>query len=225
MFNNLLYSFLISGLTFCCTVSAAQRVYERELLVTGCARSGTGYISKLLTEAGYAIDHERIGKFGTSAWPMAIISDYAPWGPPATSANFKHIFHQVRHPVKVISSVYTSEPKRSWEYIMKYIPEIESKDSHVTKCAKYWYYWNLKASARAEWTYRVEAINSLWEEFEGRLGTKLDRTAFNRVSLTTNRRNGAHRVFTWRDLKLALEPELFHNIQSLAVIYGYSLED
>ena len=34
-----------------------------------------------------------------------------------------------------------------WNYILSQIPEIRISDSHLVKCAKYWYYWNLKAES------------------------------------------------------------------------------
>lgn len=197
---------------------------EKPLLVIGCARSGTGYIATLLKQAGFPIDHERVGKNGLSAWTMTVPVDKVPWGPRnPNSFCFTHIFHQVRHPLKVISSAYTSEPKISWQYIIDHVPEITWEDPHLVKCAKYWYYWNLMAAERAEWSYRVEEIANVLDEFERRLEITLDRTALDRVPKNVNTRLGGRKHFTWNDLRLALDPELFENIQLLAEFYGYSV--
>ncbi len=142
----------------------------------------------------------------------------------AEEYRFAHIFHQTRHPLNVISSVYVTEDKDSWDYIKTHVPEILENDSHLTKSAKYWYYWNLKAEQMSEWTYRIEEIDSLLDEFETRLGKKIDRSALELVPKTTNT-CGSSQEFTWEDLQQQLDPVLYQNIRLLAEKkYRYSDE-
>ncbi len=198
---------------------------ERFLLITGCARSGTYYISDLLRQTGLDIAHENIGQHGTSSWTMAVTDTQTPWGPGSAGIHYQHIFHQVRDPIKVISSVYTKEPRASWEYIIKHIPQILSTDPKIVKCAKYWYYWNLRAEAIAELTYRVEDIEIQWDKIEKILGLILDKSALDRIPKDTNTNGPYKRNITWKTLKLELNPALYFKIRELAIRYGYKTED
>jgi hypothetical protein len=206
---------------------------ERLLLITGCARSGTCYMARVLQQAGLDIQHEQIGKDGVSSWFMTVRADSTPWGPGRNGIAFSHIFHQVRHPLKVISSVYTTEGVKSWGYSMPFIPQILPEDSYIVRSAKYWYYWNLMAAKEAEWTYRVEDLANVWEEFEKRLGRKLDIKALTTIPTDANSRlfkppsrgnNKLEKDFTWEDLKMNLDEELYLNIRNLAKQYGYSVD-
>lgn len=193
---------------------------ERDLLIIGCARSGTTYITKVLQNCGYKIGHEHFKHDGACSWEMVVDTKKVPWGKGRNGRRFGHIFHQVRQPLKVISSLYATEPPKSWKFILKHIPEIHENDTHLVKCAKYWYYWNLKAEKQAEWTYRIEDIDLIWSEFERRCERKLDRTEFPSIPRDVNTR-GPHRDFTWEDLQRELDPDFFLKIQDLAQRYGY----
>lgn len=218
------YSLGILLLIAICTYILAFHKQNRTLLITGCARSGTTYISKALLDSGLEIGHERMLKDGVSSWPLAAAPEGTKRRVNLKKFRFEHVFHQVRDPLKVISSVYRTENRHSWNYILKYTPEIRVQDSHLVKCAKYWYYWNLKAEKMAEWTYSVENIDALWDEFERRLGKKLDRSKLHKVPKTTNTA-GEHAMFTWKDLERELDPELLQKIQSMAIKYGYPIHD
>ncbi len=202
------------------------RKKERTLLVVGCARSGTTYISQVLKASGLMIGHERMKQDGTSSCDLAVNPKVGRWKVRMADYHFAHIFHQVRDPLKVISSVYITEDRHSWHYIMQHIPEIHFRDSHLVKCAKYWYYWNLKAEKMSEWTYRLEDLDHIsakWDEFEQRLGKKISRAAIQAVPKDTNTRTQYRRHFTWEDLEKELDPELYRNIRDLAQKYGYPI--
>ncbi len=226
MFLKLLTNLTLSLLTIAVALPAKGNSEENNappvfLLITGCARSGTGYISHVLQKNGLDIGHESMGRDGISSWVMAIMTDEPAWGPIPSEVQFEHIFHQVRDPLKVISSVYISEPQISWDYIIKNIPEINLEDSKAEKTAKYWYYWNLRADERAEWTYRVEALDEVWEEMEARLGLSLDRSSMNQVPKNYNTRES--HPFTWASLREALTPDTYMKVRTLAQFYGYVL--
>lgn len=193
---------------------------HKTLLIIGCARSGTTYIADVLQKGGLQIGHERMKRDGISSWDLTVNPKKGRWKVCPEKFHFAHIFHQVRDPLKCISSVYKTEDQKSWNYILAHMPEIHDEDSHLVKCAKYWYFWNLKAEERAEWTYRVEDIDLLWDEFEKRLGKKIRREHIQNVPKDTNTK-GAHADFTWEDLQKEIEPNLYRNIQLLAQKYGY----
>jgi len=217
------------------SIFADEPHLHRELLITGCARSGTKYIAQVLRGCGLDVGHENVGKDGVASWVMVLTADSCPWGPTRKNLSFTHIFHQVRHPLDVISSIYTTEGPKSWGYITSHLPEISWNDPCIVRAAKYWYYWNLRAEAISEFTYRIEEIESVWPEFEKRLGRRLDPSV-----LTTTPKNVNHRdlkpkrhnfdtnidraAFTWEDLQRELDPVLYRNIRHLAQKYGYVLE-
>src|SRR5271169_6495414 len=94
-----------------------KKIVERNLLITGCARSGTGYISLFLQKCGMEIGHENTKNDGVASWIMCTNAKHVPWGVDSRRRiKFAHIFHQVRHPLKVISSCQT-EGEPSWKYI------------------------------------------------------------------------------------------------------------
>lgn len=205
--------------------NAREALRHKFLLITGCARSGTTYISKVLSNSGLEIGHERLLKDGCASWPMAVDSDVSPYGPPSKGIHFEHIFHQVRDPLQTISSVFTTEGPTSWQFICSMIPNIYPTDTKLTRAAKYWYYWNLAAEKKSEWTYKVEEIEFVWDEMCQRLDISLSRDALATVSKTINQR-GPHRInCTWQMLKNELPLELYLNIQLLAHKYGYPIED
>ncbi len=163
-------------------------------------------------------------KDGACSWEMTIDAKTVPWGASRHGYHFAHIFHQVRHPLKVISSLYYTESLESFDFIRQHIPEITPADSHLTQCAKYWYYWNLKAEAQAEWTYRIEEIDHLWDEFALRLNKKINTNLLTIVPKTVNSR-GATPPMTWEQIQQELEPDLYQKIRALAENYGYIIHD
>ncbi len=219
-----IYLLLVLAMASSAGYYLAHRKKHRLLLVVGCARSGTTYISKVLKASGLQIGHEKMRKDGTSSCDLAVNPEVGRWKVRMGDFRFDHIFHQVRDPLKVISSVYLSEDRHSWHYIMQHIPEIEMRDSHLAKCAKYWYYWNLKAEEMSEWTYKIEDLDAAgkWEEFEKKLGKKIPREAISSVPKNENtRQHPLYRRFTWADIEKELDPQLYQNIRSLAKKYGY----
>ncbi len=197
----------------------------RLILVTGCGRSGTQYISKVLNQSGLNVTHEHgMGTDGCVSWLMAARVDWAPWGPLAKRYQFKHIFHQVRDPVKVIQSYYNTPPTTTWEWIAKSIPEIKESDSNLTKCTKYWYYWNLMAEAGAEWTYRIEEIDTVYPIMGRKLGLPFNPQTLERVSRKSNSKGRPNYPISWKVLEEQLDPVLYKKVRNLAGRYGYSLD-
>ena len=202
-------------------------IYERRnhhlLLITGCARSGTCYIATVLTANGIDVGHQRIKSKGMSSWDLASNPKKGRWKRyNLKKYKFDHIFHQIRHPLKVISSVYFSEDRISWNYIMSQIPEIHFRDPHLVKCAKYWYYWNLKAENLAEWSYRVEDLDQLWDVFSQKIGNRIDPNLAAHIPKEVNSiKKAIEKEFSWDDLEHNLDHELYGNIRALAQKYRY----
>lgn len=204
----------------------AQDKTRRRLLITGCARSGTSFIAQALKKTGYILGHEVVRRDGVSSWIMAVDAKEVPEGDGRSGYVFDHIFHQVRHPLKVISSLHFSHSPENkvWDYILSHTPEISPQDPPIVKCAKYWYYWNLKAEAGSEWTYKIEEIDQVWDEFCRRIGKNLGRKGLAETAKDFNS-VGAVPDLTWKDLQEQLDPDLYSNIQGLAKRYGYPVEE
>jgi hypothetical protein len=222
MFNRSLFLFMIAFSSLFSIAPPEKK--EGLLLITGCARSGTRYIAFMMCECGLEFGHEWFHKDGLSSWPMAVDSDKVPWGHPSNNYNFKHVFHQVRHPLKVISSVYAWEPEASWEFIKRYVPEINDSDTRLVMTAKYWYYWNLLAEQKSDFTYRVEDIDNALDEMSLRLDMELDKSKIYTVSKNVNTRGPVFEV-TWDLLRTSLPEGLYRDILLMSLRYGYVIED
>ena len=198
-----------------------------KVLVIGCGRSGTTYTTTLLRECGYDIQHESFGEDGSVSWAMTV-NQYSYISLEQVTDSFEHIFHQVRNPLNVITSWSSNfyDPNshfhnRVWSYIYQYIPQINQNDPLITKCAKYWYYWNLLAEEKAEWRYRIEDIEEIFPEFCEKLGIPTNLEALQRVPKNTNTWSDTTNKVTWEELERELDPELYQNIREMATRYGY----
>ena len=193
-----------------------------KLLIIGCGRSGTTYMTRLLQESNYKISHEAFGLDGSVSWPMVVNNYY--WNDLICNDTFDHVFHIVRHPLFVITSwhinIHTDHPV--WRFICKHVPEIKLNDSLIVKCAKYWYYWNLLAEKKAEWRFQIESFNEDQTEFIKRSCLILDTDKINQIATNENHWNYTSDKITWSELKMELPPDLYFNIRDMAFRYGYT---
>jgi hypothetical protein len=176
------------------------------VLVTGCPRSGTKYISCLLAELGLDVQHEAAGRDGTSSWCMAVDADSTPWGPPRKDFCFAVSLHQVRNPIAAIQS-FSTMTEASWRFIYAHTP-CQPEDAPLVRAAKLWYHWNCHAERVTEWRYQVEQLPAVFDEFCSRVGVKADRQALQHVATNVNTRAfaGFGRFCKWVCSKLAVEP-------------------
>lgn len=199
---------------------------EKNLLILSCGGGGTVYMSKCLQVGGLDIGHEHIYADGAIGWPFVQgFCDHN--GNPMPGAEFKHVFHQVRNPLSVITTWMKNKDMNAgyWQFIRRSVPEIRITDTPIVQCAKYWYYWNKKAESMSEWTYRVEAFKDLIDEFELRLGVSLDRQAILSIPKNTGAWGGKSYPVSWGLLKRSLPVQLYQDIQEMAQRYGYATVD
>jgi hypothetical protein len=157
----------------------------RQVLVTGCGRSGTKYAAFVLRRLGLDVPHERLGRDGTASWPMAVHARVRPWGP-GGAPPFHEVFHQVRHPLPTIASACTFKPE-SWRFVAEHVP-CPLDAPPLLRAARYWHWWNRRAEEVATWRYRVEALPDVFDEFCARLGVAPDRGALEAVCTNVNTR-------------------------------------
>jgi hypothetical protein len=235
------------------TVDALQTRRHFPLLVTGCGRSGTKYISFALRRMGLDVRHEEMGRDGISSWTMAVSSEQRPFGPPSSAASFQQVFHQTRDPLFVINSCLTFSDS-SWDFICDNMP-CPRNAPLPTRAAAYWLMWNEKAEQIATWRYRIEDFpDLLLREFMDRLGVRFDRSLINSIPRNFNTRKESrlyhiaeeflHRmdlgmpkllqatlakprgssVVTWNVLE-ELDPRLCTKLRVKAAEYGYHAFD
>lgn len=216
----------------------------RPILIVGCGRSGTQYTSKIFGVAGVDLGHELLGKDGMSSWLLSIgKSDVRP--PNSTRLgtigvtfddflnHYKErpvILHQVRHPLKVISS-FVKTRHFYWKYVCDNVPELTMRDKGLLRSMKYWLLWNQKAEKLAAYTYKVEDFFKHTAIIFGMIGRpylvrhveemkKVEKTVGHRV-------RGYERKYIlrlWYDLH-KVDRCLCDDIMTLAKKYGYTEEE
>lgn len=205
---------------------------KKRLLIVGCAASGTHYIAQVLEKSGLHVGHEKLGDDGLVSWTM--VGNRIGYAEPKEiedpKSHFEHIFHQIRDPLRVIRNRYSPNTNKnldsvSWTFNRKVIPEMHRDDPLLVHCAKYYYYWNLKAEEMAEFSYRIEDFESALPEFEHRLGFRIDRKALSQQSKKTHTwekwNPGNYIDITWELLEKELPSDLYSNLRALAQRYGY----
>lgn len=211
------YIILLTTLAFG-SMSAGE---ENRFLITGCARSGTLFMTQVLIKCGLKVKHECRAEDGVVSWLMAVDSEKTPYGPPYKAEDYAYIFHQVRCPLKTIASVYSNEPPDSWAFIEEHLPQIHHKDSKLVKCVKYWIYWNKAAEEKALFTYRLEDAEEALAKMSIVLGRELSPEALKLVPKDTNHRLDYIVFYDWKYMEELLPKPLFLEFKKAAVRYGY----
>ena len=204
----------------------------KQIVITGCGRSGTKYIARVLERVNLEVLHERTGLDGHSDWHTASpLAPAEPRGPDRLTGAV--VLHQVREPVAVISSARVFA-ESSWEFIYKNLPQIQGWMPRTYRCMAYWFYWNLLAESQAEWTYRVESLfePATFNEFCRRTGIKPTQEQIINMQKVSTRKNsrdkrkqrtGIATPFTHEELRQEDE-SLFNRIMQQGKRYGYKGE-
>jgi len=201
-------------------------------IVTGTGRCGTGYMSKLMTNAGIACGHERIFTPGGMKNIPARLKRYpwlsadASWMAVPFLGKFPEavVIHATRHPIDVLSSYrsihffrHVLNPRSSSPYarfIREHLPDILLYQNEVTAIA----YWIVT------WTRRIEQacgkrgrivypVESTLADLTRLLGAK----SITGISRTTNTR-GRHKTLKQSDI---VNPRVRAQFNALVQQYGY----
>lgn len=141
-------------------------------VVTGCGRSGTGYMAKVMSEIGYACGHERVFNiYERPPFAARELKGDASWlaAPFVQHLDGTLVLHQVRHPVEVIRSfaglrffsvrpgawsrmrywarkrglVNTRVPETIFmEYVDRFCPSVFRGRGGLERAIRYWVHWN-----------------------------------------------------------------------------------
>jgi hypothetical protein len=190
-----------------------RRVKEEDyLVITGCARSGTQWIAKVLTQAGVDVGHWRmLGEHGISSDLLA----------PLACLVGGRVLHQVRYPINQIGSMQTTHGY-TWRFISQVV-RFEKTDSLLQMCMKYWLVWNACAEKVGRYTYRIEDIDNEWHKVKEIAGLS-ESTEMPDIPRNVNTRAGRYTPITWEILE-AEDAELYNRVLTQAWEYGYRQED
>jgi hypothetical protein len=106
-----------------------------------------GFISNLLVRSGVQVGVTKMGRDGNVDWRR----------PYSDNADYDITLHQVREPLADIEASLELG-NWAWKFICSKESRITMKDPVLLRSMKYWLYWNQRAQAAAEWTYRMESL-------------------------------------------------------------------
>jgi len=195
-------------------------------------------MTAFLQRGNISIGHEVLGPDGMSSWyaaPGGRIQRGAHPRNPALRRMRKHfgtapitILHQVRHPLKTIST-FQRASKQTWRFIRSVCPRVSVENSTLLNCMFYWVDWNKMAEELAEWTYQIERLPEVFDEFFDRINCDRckDPEMKDHMLATSKRVNSRRSMYkprNWNDLfnentRAAIE------VVELGIKYGYDLED
>lgn len=187
---------------------------RKKCVIIGCGRSGTSYISKVLSETGLDIQHETSGVDGSANWYRT------PYPRIWLKLRHEFIVHQVRNPLNCISSCQTLN-EHSWTKINRHI-SFSSEEPLVLRCAKYWYHWNVMAEPKSDLLIRLENLENDLPALCKVLNVHFDERVLESVSQKTNTRENNYETVTWEMIN-EFSPEYHDKCKELALKYGYSI--
>lgn len=218
-----------------------RAVKPRKLLIVACARSATMFIARAFCKVGLRLGHEYVGEGGCAshwfardaAWHSVWTDKKAHVGERRSDYTFEFVWHQVRDPLKVITSnTYTmTRDHRRW--LAEVWPQDFAKGrSKLHYAMMYWLLWNQECEAYAQRTYRVEDIDALWSELCAEVGIQSDTVPALDRQMNRPMRWGKPFVdrekikaapdLTWNDLERE-DAITTDRIRALAASYGYAL--
>lgn len=158
-----------------------MRVQRRKLLVTAVPRSGTKYTAKVLNAVGLRVGHEYVDEDGTVSY---LFASNAPGHAISISPNerrvhvrcgrrrdyaFEHVWHQVRHPLAVLSSLRYVNVR--WQDMLDGVGVDVRGLGRTHRALLMWCEWNLLIEEQApSLRYRIEEIDTVWPAMLSALG-------------------------------------------------------
>lgn len=199
---------------------------EPLFVIVGTGRSGTGYVSQVLTAAGIRTGHERwwnpaghrgIRLVGDASWCATFeVDDYR-----------GRIFHQIRDPLETlrsVASVEVAQHRTGNPWYRHRTQFVDMTGDPLVDAVQVVDVWLTKAEEVSEWTWRLEDLDvDLVAEIGRRVGRKVDRVAAAEAlrSATRNEKTDEKRTtyeFGWENLPERAESE---RIREIAQRYGY----
>ena len=173
--------------------------------ITGCARSGTVYIVHVLRKLGYTIGHEEMGTDGSVGYHLAALHP-------------ENCFHQVRHPLKQISSMMAHQ---SWGFMNDVV---DICGHGLLGCMQYWLKWNELCEEFCIWRYQIESLPNVWDEFLERIGHTPCPLPDVPTNTNSHKKYREFTEFDWNNL-FECDRQLAQLIYNKANEYGYNVPE
>lgn len=205
-----------------------------KLVITGSARSGTGFICQVLRGVGVTCGHEQVFHPKTRVANWASYQADASWlavphlrGIRASGA---YVVHQVRDPIAVLRSLCGLElfskarPEEDpyLQAMWRFDKAIFAFDDPLRRAMSYWIRWTMAAHAQADVTCRIEDLDAkVLQELCAEVGVDVSKRKCAEALASTDSRYNSRSpdtALTWATLPAEPLTELF---RSMAVRYGY----
>jgi hypothetical protein len=185
-----------------------------KVLVTGCGRSGTHFITSLMQAHGIRVNHECYGPDGTVNWRHAAVGRSKP--------GFENVFHIYRHPLRTINSFCTAGDG-SWRFIGRKIPRLNDACDPVLRAAIYWVEWNQLAENVADISFMVEDIENAGKYLFSRLGVEFDPGLIPIAAKDRDSRTQRESYGNLADISdlASLDEQVHDEVRALMERYGY----
>ena len=188
-------------------------------LITAYPRSGTLYTAELLSKCGLSVAHENIATDGCVSWLHVA---HGTWLYNIKKHHFDVVLHQVRDPLKVISSAMTLGDY-SFDYMYRHIKPVIHKP-RLKMVMHTWIQWNEIIEKKTNFVFQVEkAVELLPLIFEKiNIPLNVDTLHFD-VPVNINTRKGDYEEFSWEDI-YNTDFDMAKTITHMAKKYGYNYD-
>jgi hypothetical protein len=219
----------------------APDAMSRRILVTGCARSGTGYCAALLSRVGIACGHEALftpvaQPAEQDGWPSGVEAESSWLAAPflAQLPRGTLVVHVVRDPAATLRSLWRIGLFRTRSIYRAFAERHCAPLNHgepIERTAKYWLRWNeLVESAQLERGLRYvrvrleeldeQTVRHIGELAEREIDLASARRALAEISRHTNTA-GERAKDTGVDWSALARTELSRALEQLASRYGF----
>ena len=209
----------------------------KKVLVVGCPRSGTTYMSAILRECGLKVSHERLGRDGTSSWWFAPTRSVIPPGYHPFDGNssrggshpdkigpevydFGVVIHLVRHPLNACAGIRAHVTGQAWRYIEAHVG-VGLDVPDPLRSVLFWTRWNRLIVEHAPGAVvRLEHLAEDWPKVAELLSLPPEPPA-NVVAKNVARpkmKRSNREPFTWDEIQ---DQEAVEEAKELARSYGY----
>lgn len=186
---------------------------EPAILVTGSGRSGTGYLTKVLTECGLRAGHEGWWGLDTDGPEHGLDVDVS-WVGCYDEGYTGTVYAQTRHPEPCIASIYANEYRFPW--LLVRAQNVALTGDWAVDACRIWVDYTRHAVDRAEHWWQVEQLDAKTLGWFGTDETTAE-AALDDVPMEVNHRPRAE--FTWPGHPVVDE------VLALAERLGYEMDD
>jgi len=205
----------------------------KELLITGCGRSGTKHTANFLRKVKFKVKHEQMSDQGTVSGPFVgygtdagdiVFRQYQKFGHKsgeyANQFEFKRVWHQVRHPLKVIGSLrdVMLMPVKLWSQAAFGQDVGLGKRGDLAWAVEHYLITTKLADKAAHWMFKVEELREVYTSMADDMGIPV--LEMPDVSTTMNRSQRTIKVF--RPVAEVYAEIQYPTIQEISDVVGKS---